>query len=38
MNMNISLSSIKLLLLLFHFFFKKIRKLIDLKENEPKDS
>ncbi len=35
--MNISVSSIKLLLYI-SFFFKKIKKLIDLKENEPKNS
>ncbi len=35
--MNISLSLIKLLLSI-SFFFKKTKKLIDLKENEPKNS
>jgi len=34
--MNLSLSSIKLLLSI-SFFFKKKRKIIDLKENEPKN-
>ena len=37
MNMNISLSSMKLLFSIL-FFLKKKEKHFDLKKNEPKDS